>query len=334
MTLSESKKQLLEIIKKFRETRILVLGDVMADHYIWGDVERISPEAPVPVVRVRREEHLLGGAANVAANLRALGARVSLASIVGDDAAGRQIRTMLSGIDIDGGLLVAKDRDTIVKLRVVAHSQQVVRVDWEDAEFVAARYRNKLLEYLAERMPSLDAVIVSDYGKGVIDKPVLDGVRRLARKHGVAVAVDPKIRNMPHYRGFTTMTPNHHETGEALGIKLANTDDAVHAAGRRLRRRLRLETLVVTRGEEGMSLFFGDDRIVDIPTVAREVFDVTGAGDTVIATLACGLAAGANLHEAALIANFAAGLVIAEVGTASATAAQVAAAIRSAKRLA
>jgi D-glycero-beta-D-manno-heptose-7-phosphate kinase len=333
MTVNERKKRLLGMIKGFADARILVVGDVMADHYLWGQVDRISPEAPVPVVRVRREDHLLGGAANVAANLRELGAKVSLCSVIGEDEAGRRLLTGLAGIDVDGLVFSAKERSTTVKIRVVAHSQQVVRVDWEDSEFVGVKYRNKMIEGLAAKMPDLDAVIVSDYGKGVVDKTLLDGIRQLARRHKVLVAVDPKIRNMPHYRGFFTMTPNHHETGEALGIKLENTDKAVHAAGKRLRRKLRLNSLVVTRGEEGMSLFTGDDQVVDIPTVAREVFDVTGAGDTVIATLACGLAAGATLHEAALIANFAAGLAIAEVGTASVTAAAVAAAIRSAKRL-
>ncbi len=334
MTLAKRKKRLLEIVKKFRGARILVLGDVMADQYLWGDVDRISPEAPVPVVRVQRMEYLLGGAANVAGNLHALGAQVALCSVIGEDEAGEKLMGMLAGIGIDDGLITAKDRRTTIKIRVVAHSQQVVRVDWENPEFVGAKCRRKMIENLKTLLPGLDAIIVSDYGKGVVDKPLLDELRKLSRKHGVLVAVDPKIRNMANYRGFTTMTPNHQEVGEAIGVKLANTDDVIHAAGRRLRRKLRLESLVVTRGEEGMSLFAEGDEVIDIPTVAREAYDVTGAGDTVIAALTCGLAAGGSLHEAALIANFAAGLVIAEVGTASATAGEVTAAIRVAKGLA
>ncbi|MDP8224957.1 MAG: D-glycero-beta-D-manno-heptose-7-phosphate kinase [Candidatus Lernaella stagnicola] len=333
MTLTERKKHLQQIVKRFGDARVLVIGDVMADQYVWGDVERISPEAPVPVVRVKRVGHMLGGAANVADNLRKLGVRVSLCGVIGNDETGAKVRDMLAGVEIERGLLVSKERDTTVKMRVVAHNQQVVRIDTENPETIGGRYRKRIVEAFKAMMPELDAVIVSDYGKGVIDKNLLDELRKAARKYGVRVAVDPKIRNMAHYRAFTTMTPNHHETGEALGIKLTNVDKEIHAAGRRLRRKLRLESLVVTRGEEGMSLFFGDDKIIDIPTMAREVYDVTGAGDTVIATLTCALAVGANLHDAALIANFAAGLVIAEVGAASVSGKQLQAAIRTAKGL-
>lgn len=334
MTLSDQKKRLLDIIRRFSSARVMVVGDVMADHYVWGEVERISPEAPVPVVRVAREEVLLGGAANVAANLQALGAQARLLGIVGQDDRAAQLRGILAAAGIDSTMLLGLvERPTIVKTRVIAHNQQVVRVDWEHDEPLKVKHRKLLLEMLAAQAPHLDAVIVSDYGKGVIDKSLLDQLRRLSRRHGVTVAVDPKIRNMPHYHGFTTMTPNHHETGQALGIKLANRNAEVHQAGRRLRKKLRLDSLVVTRGEGGMSLFFGENEVVDIPTVAREVYDVTGAGDTVIAALTCGLAVGAGLHEAAQIANHAAGLVIAEIGTASAAAAEVARAIRGARVL-
>ncbi|NLH50221.1 MAG: D-glycero-beta-D-manno-heptose-7-phosphate kinase [Myxococcales bacterium] len=334
MTLTERKKQLSAILNRFKQARVLVVGDVMADHYVWGEVERISPEAPVPVVRVRREEILLGGAANVANNLRALGARVALAGVIGDDAIGNHLRTMLQGNAIDTAALAADGkRPTIIKTRVVAQNQQVVRVDWENADALTADQRRRLLDAIAARLPELDAIIVSDYAKGVIDKGLLDGLRLLHRRRGIPVVIDPKIRNMAFYRGFTCMTPNHHEAGQALGVKIENTPAGIHAGGRRLRRKLKLDSLVITRGEGGMSLFFGDDEVVDIPTVAREVYDVTGAGDTVIAALTCGLAVGASLHDAALIANFAAGLVIAEVGTARAEAPAVQAAIRQAKAL-
>jgi len=334
MTLSDRKKRLLEIIGRFHKARVLVVGDVMADHYVWGEVERISPEAPVPVVRVIREEVLLGGAANVADNLKALGAEALLLGIVGQDESAEQLRDILAAKQIDSSTLLGlADRPTIVKTRVIAHHQQVVRVDRERDEPLKIKNRQKLLDVLTDRAPKLDAVIVSDYGKSVIDKTLLDHLRRLSRKHGVTVAVDPKIRNMPYYRGFSTMTPNHHETGQALGIKLINRSEDVHRAGLRLRKKLHLESLVITRGEEGMSLFFGENEVIDIPTVAREVYDVTGAGDTVIAALTCGLAVGAGLHEAAQIANHAAGLVIAEIGTASAAAAAVARAIRGAREL-
>jgi D-beta-D-heptose 7-phosphate kinase/D-beta-D-heptose 1-phosphate adenosyltransferase len=335
MSLVDQRRRLLDLLKKYADARVLVLGDVMADHYVWGDVARISPEAPVPVVRVRREELRLGGAANVANNLRALGAKVALCGVIGDDETGRQLRRRLWDIQVDDACVLADpERRTTVKARVIAQHQQVTRVDWESDGQLQPRERRRILDYLAAQMPKTDAVIVSDYAKGLIGKELLDGLRRLAAKRRTPVAVDPKIRNMPFYRGFTTMTPNHHETGEMLGVRLPNTNEAVHPAGRKLRKKLRLDSLVVTRGEEGMTLFFGEDEALDLPTVAREVYDVTGAGDTVIAALTCGLAVGATLHDAASIANFAAGIVIAEVGTACATAAQTAKAIREAKLIA
>jgi len=333
MTLSERKKKLLARLKAFGELRVLVVGDVMADHYLWGDVERISPEAPVPVVHVRDEETKLGGATNVASNLHTLGAAVDVCAVVGDDDEGRLIREQLAGMGVDGGgLLVSKERHTTRKTRVIAHNQQVVRVDWEKTAPLSAAMTDRMLARIREQLPKLDAVIVSDYGKGVVNKRLLDGLREMVKK-GLIVAVDPKIHNMRYYHGLTTMTPNHHESAQALGIKLDNVDEQIHRAGVKILKRYRLKSLVITRGEEGMSLFEKSKHQVDIPTVAKEVYDVTGAGDTVIAALTCGLAAGANLHQAAQIANFAAGVVIAEVGTASAEQRQVAAAIRGAKDL-
>jgi len=335
MTSVKSKQHLLARLKNYSSARILVLGDVMADHYLWGAVERISPEAPVPVVQVQREDFRLGGAANVACNLHALGAQVRLCAIVGDDEPGRLIKQMLRGLEVGvNGLLETKQRRTTVKTRVVAHNQQVVRVDWEHTAVLAADLRERILIDIRQSLPEINGIIVSDYGKGVVGKALLDAVRRLTAKEGIPVVIDPKIRNIKYYHDFTSMTPNHHETAQALGIKLENTDAQVHRAGKKLLRKLRLKSLVVTRGEEGMSLFHDTGQVIDIPTVAKEVYDVTGAGDTVISAIACGLATGASLHAAALIANFAAGIVIGEIGTASATMAQVAAAIRGSKDLA
>jgi D-beta-D-heptose 7-phosphate kinase/D-beta-D-heptose 1-phosphate adenosyltransferase len=334
MSLAVEKKRLLQTQERFRRARLLVIGDVMADHYVWGDVARISPEAPVPVVRVQREELRLGGAANVAKNLRTLGAAVTLCGVLGDDESGRRIRRLLRGLAVDdSGLLTDAERRTIVKTRVIAQHQQVTRVDWESVAPIAARDRKLLIALIAGRVKDFDAVVVSDYAKGVVDRELLDALRRASRRHRVPVAIDPKIANATHYFGFATMTPNHHETGELLGVKLTNTNEAIHPAGRRLRKKLRLDSLVVTRGEEGMTLFFGADEVVDLPTVAREVYDVTGAGDTVIAALACGLGVGANLRDAALLANFAAGVVIAEIGTVGAPNEAVAKAVREAKKI-
>jgi D-beta-D-heptose 7-phosphate kinase/D-beta-D-heptose 1-phosphate adenosyltransferase len=329
MTAAEQKKRLLALLNRYRGARLLVVGDAMVDRYVWGDVARISPEAPVPIVRIRREEMRLGGAANVASNLRALGASAAICAAVGVDEPGRLLRARLRDHAIDDACLLAvPERRTVVKERVIAQHQQIVRVDWDDDQPLPARDRRRMLDFLEAAMPQIDGVIVSDYAKGVIGKELLDGLRRLAAARGTPVIVDPKIRNMPYYRGFTSMTPNHHETGEMLGVRLANTDAAIHPAGRRLRKKLKLESLVVTRGEEGMTLFFADDTAVNLPTAAQRVFDVTGAGDTVIAALGCGLGVGASLHDAALIANFAAGIVVAEVGAAAAPAAKIAEAIR------
>ena len=334
MTLTERKQRLIDTLKRFPSARIMVVGDVMADHYIWGEVERISPEAPVPVVHVRREETLLGGAANVVSNLAALDARVELCSLVGLDAYGELIHEELRMHKVPtDGLIVNKKRKTILKTRVIAHGQQVVRVDWEDTTPIGSRLTRQLLAHIESRAGDLDAVIISDYGKGVINKALLDGLRTLMKTHNMIVAVDPKIQNMRHYHGFTTMTPNHHESGQALGLKLNNVDKEIHGAGRQILKRYRLQSLVITRGEEGMSLFENGAHVMDIPTVAKEVYDVTGAGDTVISALTCGLAVGAMLHEAATIANFAAGIVIAEVGTASAPRTEVINVIRKAKDL-
>jgi D-beta-D-heptose 7-phosphate kinase/D-beta-D-heptose 1-phosphate adenosyltransferase len=332
MNLRERKKRLSALLKRYAGARMLVIGDAMVDRYIWGDVARISPEAPVPIVRVTREELRLGGAANVASNLRALGASVSLCALVGDDEPGRELRARLTGVAVDDCcLFTAAGRRTVVKERVIAQHQQVVRVDWDDDRPPAPRDRRQMIDFLAAAMPATDGVVVSDYAKGAIGKELLDALRRLAASRRVPVVVDPKIRNAHHYRGFASMTPNHHEAGEMLGVRLPNTNEAIHPAGRRLRKKLRLDTLVITRGEEGMTLFFEDESVVDLPTVAREVYDVTGAGDTVIAALGCGLAVGGSLLDAARIANYAAGIVIAEVGAASAPAAKIAEAIREAK---
>lgn len=332
MTVTEKKKRLLGLLNDLSKARIMVIGDVMADHYLWGEVERISPEAPVPVVHVQKDQTLLGGAANVVNNLRGLGCQVQLCGIVGNDEQGQRISEQLADLDVDDScLLVVEDRHTTVKSRVIAHNQQVVRVDWEKSAPISRRHIRWMLERIEERLGELDGIIISDYGKGVVNKALLDGLRAKAVPAGVKIAVDPKIQNMRHYHGFYTMTPNHHESGQVLGMKLSNTDQDIHRAGKKIIKRYRLQSLVITRGEEGMSLFENGDHVTDIPTVAKEVYDVTGAGDTVIAALSCGLAVGGSLYEAAQIANFSAGVVIAEVGTAAVKAKRVAEAIRAAK---
>ena len=324
-------RRFLHACARFPGKRILVLGDIMVDQFIWGDVERISPEAPVPVVHVRSESFRLGGAANVAANLRALGAEAVLAGVVGDDAGSEVIRGLVRerGID-DSAILSVPRRGTTVKTRIIAHGQQVVRLDREHTEEMDAETRRALVARIAGALPGVDGVVIADYAKGVIGAPVMAGLRRALGRRDVPVAVDPQVRNTPLYKRLTLITPNHHEAGAALGRKLVTEEDILWA-GRTLLRKLALRAVLITRGERGMALFESDGSVTLIPTVAREVYDVTGAGDTVIATFTLALAAGARMADAAAISNFAAGVVVGEVGTATIPVARLAEEIRAAR---
>ena len=317
-----------------RERRVLVLGDVMLDEFWWGRVSRISPEAPVPVVQVTGQSFHLGGAGNVAASVRSLGAGAVLAGVVGKDAAGQSVREALAAAGVDSRLVeVGRDRPTTVKTRIVAHGQQVVRADREDAADVPARAETALVESVRRELPSCGALVISDYQKGVVTASLLKRVLPLAKRHGVPVLVDPKVRHFRLYRGATVVTPNQLETEQATGLRLRSPAEVV-AAGRRILSLLGCRAVLVTRGEHGMSLFERGRPPLHVPTAAREVFDVTGAGDSVIATMALALAAGATLPEAAVLANCAAGVVVGKVGTAQASPAEVLAAARVAIRAA
>jgi D-beta-D-heptose 7-phosphate kinase/D-beta-D-heptose 1-phosphate adenosyltransferase len=320
-----------EIIARARERVIIVYGDVMLDEFVWGDVTRISPEAPVPVVDIRRESAHLGGAANVLANLLALGAGASLVGVVGDDRAGERVRAELRetrAAGADAWLIVASDgRPTTLKTRIIAHSQLVVRADRERRAHVDGIAEEKIIAALKALLKDAAALIVSDYDKGAVTPRVLGEVLPLAAGAGVPVLIDPKTRNFEAYRPATLVTPNHHEA-----LRLSNTEDDSDAgmavAARALRQKIGCESVLITRGERGMMLMEGDGEPVYVSTAAREVYDVTGAGDTVIATLAAAIAAGASLVEAASLANHAAGIVVGKVGTATATADELLASIR------
>jgi rfaE bifunctional protein kinase chain/domain len=296
--------------------RVVVIGDVMLDRYLWGRVERISPEAPVPIVEVERETHSLGGAANVAHNLVTLGGVPRLVSVVGEDATGQRLRAELTERGIETQHLVTDfDRRTTVKTRIVAHQQHVVRADEEDREPLAGAALSQLLAHLDQLLLDADALVVSDYGKGVVEPEVIVPVMRRALERGLTVSVDPKENHFPLYKGATVITPNLQEAGNAVGRRIRD-EASLLAAGRDLREQLDLECALITRGAEGMSLFLRDGQHVHLPTVAREVFDVTGAGDTVVAVVAQALAAGADIVTAARLANHAAGEVIRHTGTA------------------
>ena len=310
-----------EIVGGVRGRAVVVYGDVMLDEFVWGDVTRISPEAPVPVVDIRRESAHLGGAANVLANLRALGAEAAVVGVVGDDGAAERVRAGLreAGALSPGETLVTDPgRPTTVKTRIIAHSQLVVRADRERRTHVDAAAEDRIIEALRGLVGRAAALVVSDYDKGAVTPRVLGEVLPLARRAGVPVLVDPKIRNFGAYRPATLVTPNHHEALRLTGSE-DDTDEGVAAAARSILGRLGCDSVLITRGERGMMLLEAGGEPVYVPTVAREVFDVTGAGDTVIATLAASLAAGAALAEAAELANHAAGVVVGKVGTATAT---------------
>ncbi|HEV2705022.1 MAG TPA: D-glycero-beta-D-manno-heptose-7-phosphate kinase [Pyrinomonadaceae bacterium] len=314
-----------ELVARMEGRRVVVFGDVMLDEFVWGDVTRISPEAPVPVVDIRRESVRLGGAANVLNNLVALGARADLVGVVGDDAAGARLRAALSETSPDStgdSLITDAARPTTLKTRIIAHNQLVVRADRERRAPVDAEVEARLVEMLLRLLPGADAFVVSDYDKGAVTPRVLAEVLPAARAAGTPVLIDPKIRNFSSYRPATLVTPNHHEA-----LRLTNTEDdtdeGMARAARAIRALLDCDCVLITRGEQGMMLLEGDGEPTYVGTAAREVYDVTGAGDTVIATLAAACASGASLVEAAMLANHAAGIVVGKLGTATADASEL-----------
>jgi len=318
-----------EIVAAMRARTVAVFGDVMLDEFVWGDVTRISPEAPVPVVDIRRESVHLGGAANVLANLRALGVRASVVGVVGADRAGERVRTELRDAgahDPEENLITDVSRPTTLKTRIIAHSQLVVRADRERRTPVDSLVEERIVAALRRLLKEADALVVSDYDKGAVTPGVLGEILPAAEAAGVPVLVDPKLRNFGAYRPATLVTPNHHEALRVTNSE-DDTDEGVARAAREIRGRLGCRSVLITRGERGMMLL-EDGEPVYVPTAAREVYDVTGAGDTVIATLAASLAAGASLVEAAMLANHAAGVVVGKVGTATATAEELLASFR------
>ncbi len=306
-----------------RRMRIAILGDAMLDVYLRGDVDRISPEAPVPVVRVRERRHALGGAANVAQNVAAAGARGELVAAVGEDAAGAQLRSMLDAIGGESRGLVRTERPTTTKTRVVARGQQVVRVDEEvDADLTGAEVQG-ITAAVERAIADAQALVLEDYNKGVLVEPVIRGAIEGARKKGIPVVVDPKYRNFFSYRGATVFKPNRRELEAALGAAVdLDHPEALPA----VLARLGAEHLLLTLSERGMALLEPDGTIHRIPTTAREVYDVVGAGDTVTAWLAAMLAAGATALEAAIVANYAAGVEVGKAGAATVRPAEILAA--------
>jgi D-beta-D-heptose 7-phosphate kinase/D-beta-D-heptose 1-phosphate adenosyltransferase len=317
-----SKQRASEILQKLRDRYVVVLGDVMLDEFVWGDVTRISPEAPVPVVDVLRESVHLGGAANVLANLVALGARGAVVGVIGNDNAGERLRRGLRELDAqDHYLIVDETRPSTTKTRIIAHSQLVVRADRESRSRVNEEVEEKIVSLLKEALKQADAFVVSDYDKGVVTPRILREILPIAYEQ-VPVLIDPKLRNFNSYRPATLVTPNHFEALRMSSSEDHSDDGSRHAA-QVIREKLGCDAVLVTRGDRGMMLLEAGGEPVYVKTAAREVYDVTGAGDTVIAALAAALSTGATMLEAAAFANRAAGIVVGKVGTATAGAAEL-----------
>jgi len=312
-----SKVRARKLISDFHGKRILVIGDIMLDRYIWGSVNRISPEAPVPVVKFSKETALLGGAGNVASNIASLGGRAACFSVIGNDHMGKEIMKQLKGIGADtGGVIEDPGRNTTVKTRIIAHSQQVVRIDREIDSPISKKIEAMMIERVIEKLGTSSCLIISDYDKGVITRKLLTVILNAAFKRKLPVAIDPKLNHFPHYKLATIITPNLTEASRATAIEFKKESDILRA-GKKILSQNRCKSVLITMGEKGMLLLERGERPVHIKTVAKEVYDVTGAGDTVISTIALALGAGASLGEASIIANHAAGIVVGKIGTAT-----------------
>lgn len=316
-----NKAELRRLVGHFNRARVLVIGDLMLDEFIWGKVARISPEAPVPVVWVNSESFMPGGAANVANNIHALGAKVYLCGVIGSDDRGRLLVDDLRRKNIDvEGIIVDSERPTTLKTRVIAHSQQVVRIDREKLDAIDDNIVDRITTFLNEKINEIDALIIEDYGKGLICPRLLQEVISVAQKHKKIISVDPKENNFAYYQGITLITPNHHEAGRAVRREI-ETEKDMEEAGNTLLTQQNAQAVLITLGENGMRLFERENtgKSIHIPTVAQKVFDVSGAGDTVIATATVALSCHSSMLDAASIANYAAGIVVGKVGVAVAT---------------
>lgn len=316
--MQQSIERYIELVNCFKKINILVIGDLMLDVFIYGDVDRVSPEAPVPVVNVKNIRTMPGGASNVAKNLKSLGAEVTLCGVAGRDETGSKLKKFLSELGIKS-FLMDDGRKTSIKTRIIASNQQVVRYDIEEPKKLSPKYVMLLNEFIEKNIASFDGIILSDYGKGVITPKVVNLVTNVARKHKKIVTVDPKVENFKFYKNVTCITPNTKEASEGVGIKIKD-EKTLFKAARKIQKLLNPVCLLVTRGKDGMSLF--DSRLnkdIHIPAVAKEVFDVTGAGDTVISVFTGSLSAGGDFSDSAVLSNIAAGVVVGKIGTAVVT---------------
>jgi rfaE bifunctional protein kinase chain/domain len=312
--LDTTNKKLNQLKKKFYNKRVAVVGDLMLDSYYWGDVSRISPEAPVPVIEVDNEFSRFGGAMNVAYNISTLGGIPLPIGVIGSDNNGKILRKLITDAGInDKGIIIDKQRPTTTKTRVIAQSQQIVRIDKEKTTPINKKTEKSIINTLKKEIKKLDAVILQDYNKGVLSQNLINEIINLAKNAKKIITVDPKFNNFFTYQNVTVFKPNRKETEDALGIKIKTPDD-ISIAGKRLLEMLNSKYVLLTLGEGGIALFEKDKQERRVPTKARKVADVSGAGDTVISTLTMALAAGANIYDAAYLANYAGGLVCQEIG--------------------
>ncbi|MAH02045.1 D-glycero-beta-D-manno-heptose-7-phosphate kinase [Candidatus Woesearchaeota archaeon] len=307
---------LLKVVEQFKNKKILILGDVMLDKYIWGDVSRISPEAPVQIVNVTGESYVPGGAANVANNIAALSAKSFIVGVVGNDNTKKELIKELEKRNVDvNGLIVDENKRTIRKVRVFGRNQQLLRFDYEKKGYVDANTENSIFDFVSKKLDEIDAIIISDYAKGTITKNLMEKLTSLCKEKNKIIVVDPKPKHKDFYKNATLITPNHKEAHEMTGLAEEDSSDVdIEKMGKRLLGELN-STILITKGEKGMSLFEKDKKITSIPTFAKEVYDIVGAGDTSAATLTLALASGASFEEAAVIANHAAGITVGKIGT-------------------
>jgi len=307
---------LLKVVEQFKNKKILILGDVMLDKYIWGDVSRISPEAPVQIVNVTRESYVPGGAANVANNIAALSAKSFIVGVVGNDNTKKELIKELEKRNVDvNGLIVDENKRTIRKVRVFGRNQQLLRFDYEKKGYVDANTENSIFDFVSKKLDEIDAIIISDYAKGTITKNLMEKLIALCKEKNKIVVIDPKPKHKGFYKNATLITPNHKEAHEMTGLAEEYLSDVdIEKMGKKLLGELN-STILITKGEKGMSLFEKDEKVTIIPTFAKEVYDIVGAGDTSAATLTLALASGASFGEAAVIANHAAGITVGKIGT-------------------
>jgi D-glycero-beta-D-manno-heptose-7-phosphate kinase len=308
-------EELKGYIDRFPDARVLVIGDIILDEYIWGDVSRISPEAPVPIVEIKKDEKRLGGASNVVHNIISLKGQADLFGVVGDDAYGREVIELIKGLGLKtNGIIKDSYRCTSIKTRVLGHNQQMMRIDRERKQPIDNEVTEKMLRALKNAIRWIDAIIIADYGKGVITPSLIEGIRELTSGTNIIIGVDPKPINFDYYHGIDVITPNHHEAAAFCRFEIHDEKTLVRA-GMKMLNELDCRSVLITQGKDGMTLFQKGCDPSHVPTVARKVFDVSGAGDTVIATFCLGLASGMDPELAAVISNFAAGIVVGEVGT-------------------